>query len=211
MPTKDPQKIKEKNARYDAKRVGRTRNFTTIVYPESAPENWMEILGELFIPSLVSPLHDRDTNPTGECKKAHYHVILMFENVKTVEQVKAIVEQFGGVGCEKVNSLRGVARYLCHMDNPEKFRYDESEIKQFCGVDYRALVDLASDIDEAAEEILDFCELHQITSYAHIRRIVREDKPEWAQALRQRTLYISTILKSLQWEITNGIDRSRKI
>ncbi len=69
MPTKDPQKIKEKNARYDAKRAGRTRNFTTIVYPESAPENWMEILGELFIPSLVSPLHDRDTNPTGECKK----------------------------------------------------------------------------------------------------------------------------------------------
>lgn len=209
MPYKDKEKEKEAKRRYDEKRAGRTRNFTTVVYPESAPENWMEILQEMFIPSLVSPLHDSDINPTGEPKKAHYHVILMFENVKTVEQVKKIVEQFGGVGCEKVNSIRGVARYLCHMDNPEKFRYDERDVKQLCGVDYRALVDLASDIDEAAEEILDYCELNQITSYAHIRRIVRESKPEWAQALRQRTLYISTILKSLHWEIMNGIDRSK--
>ena len=31
----------------------RTRNFTCVVYPESAPENWLDILGELKIESLV--------------------------------------------------------------------------------------------------------------------------------------------------------------
>ncbi|MDU2191324.1 MAG: Rep family protein, partial [Klebsiella pneumoniae] len=51
---------KEKQREYDAKRAGRTRNFTTIVYPESAPENWLEILQQLFVPALVSPLHDKD-------------------------------------------------------------------------------------------------------------------------------------------------------
>ena len=41
----------------------------------------------------------------------------MFDVVKTIEQVKKVVAEFGGVSCEKVNSLRGVARYLCHLDN----------------------------------------------------------------------------------------------
>ena len=160
------------------------------------------------MPALVSPLHDKDVNPTGEQKKAHYHVVLMFDVVKTIEQVKKVVAEFGGVGCEKVNSLRGVARYLCHLDNPDKHQYNESEIKQFCGVDYRGLTELASDIDESAEELLDYCEVNQITSFAKIRRIVRSSKPEWAQALRTRSIYISMTLKSMEWEITHGIDRS---
>lgn len=205
MPTKDPQKIKEKNARYDAKRQGRTRNFTTIVYPESAPADWQERLQKLFIPCLISPLHNKDVNPTGESKKAHYHVILMFENVKELKSVKELVQEFGGVGCEKVNSIRGVARYLCHLDNPEKAQYSTKDVKQFCGVDYSELVNLASDIDESAEELLDYCELNQITSFAKIRRIVRTDKPEWSQALRSRSIYISMVLKSMQWELERGM------
>lgn len=207
MPAKDPQKLKEQRAKYDAKRAGRTRNFTTIVYPESAPSDWIEQLESLFIPALISPLHDSDVNPTGEQKKPHYHVILMFDNVKTLAQAKEICESFGGVGCEKVNSLRGVARYLCHLDNPDKFRYDEKDIRQFGGVDYQALTELASDIDEAAEELLDFCETNQITSFAKIRRIIRKEKSEWAQALRTRSIYISMVLKSMEWEIQHGVDR----
>lgn len=48
---------------------GRTRNFGTVVYPESAPENWQTILSELCIPCFISPLHDKDINPDGETKK----------------------------------------------------------------------------------------------------------------------------------------------
>lgn len=207
MPIKDVQKLKEARKRADAKRVGRTRNFTTIVYPESAPENWIEILEQSFVPALVSPLHDSDLNPTGEKKKAHYHVVLLFENVKTQKQAKEFCETFGGVGCEKVNSVRGVARYLCHLDNPDKFRYNEHDIRQFGGVDYQSLTEMASDIDEAAEELLDFCEVNQITSFAKIRRIVRTSHTEWASALRNRSIYISMVLKSMEWEIQHGVDR----
>ena len=46
--------------------------------------------------------------------------------------------------------------------------------KQFCGVDYRGLTELASDIDESAEELLDYCEVNQITSFAKIRRICQK-------------------------------------
>ena len=57
--------------------AGRTRNYATIVYPESAPKNWLDILREMKFNVLVSPLHDKDVNPEdGEIKKAHYHVLL---------------------------------------------------------------------------------------------------------------------------------------
>ena len=68
------------------------------MYPESAPEDWREKLTAQFVPAFISPLHDSDLNPTGEQKKAHYHVIIMFDSVKTVEQAKEIFALIGGVG-----------------------------------------------------------------------------------------------------------------
>ena len=77
--------------------ASRTRNFATIVYPDSAPEGWLNILADLCIPAFVSPLHDLDKNPTGEDKKPHYHVLFMFDSVKTYEQCLEVVEKIGGV------------------------------------------------------------------------------------------------------------------
>ena len=39
-----------------------------------------------FVPAFISPLHDKDMNPTNEPKKPHYHVIITFDSVKTTEQ-----------------------------------------------------------------------------------------------------------------------------
>lgn len=69
---------------------GRTRNYATVVYPESAVEGWQDILVDQFVPAFISPLHDLDVNPDGEAKKPHYHVIVMFEGVKTREQVEQL-------------------------------------------------------------------------------------------------------------------------
>ena len=42
------------------KKDTRRRNFATIVYPDSAPENWLKILASHHVPACVSPLHDSD-------------------------------------------------------------------------------------------------------------------------------------------------------
>ena len=70
---------------------GRARNFATVVYPESAPDGWQELLAEQFVPSFISPLHDQDVNPGGEPKKEHYHVMLMFEGKKSLEQARSVM------------------------------------------------------------------------------------------------------------------------
>ena len=112
--------------------VKRTRNFATVVYPESAPFNWLEILSDQKVSAFVSPLHDKDINPNGEPKKEHYHVLIMFDSVKTIEQALDLFKLIGGVQyCEQIQSIRGYARYLCHLDNPEKAQYNVDDINSF--------------------------------------------------------------------------------
>ena len=66
------------------KKDTRTRNWSFIIYPESAPQNWIEQLKGEMIPFAVSPLHDEDINEgTGEVKKAHLHILLCFEGKKS--------------------------------------------------------------------------------------------------------------------------------
>ena len=184
----------------DENKSFRTKNFATVVYPESCPENWLEVLGELLIPCFVSPLHDKDFNPNGEPKKSHYHVLFRFDGVKTLEQVKEILPKIGGVGCEPVNSIRGYARYLCHLDNPEKAQYDTAKVRCFCGADYIDTVNLITDKYKVITEILDYCDQNKIYSYRNLVQYCRVNRPEWFRVLCDNGSYVVLeYLKSAQW------------
>ena len=179
---------------------GRTRNFATVVYPESAPEDWQTRLEECFVPCFISPLHDSDVNPGGEIKKAHYHVVIMFEGVKTVEQATEIFGKIGGVGCEKVNSIRGYARYLCHLDNPEKFQYRQEDVRSLCGADYITTIGLVTDKYKAIGEMIDYCELNDIISYSELLKYCRMERFDWFRVLCDNgTVVIKEYLKSRAW------------
>lgn len=184
----------------DKKTDTRARNFATIVYPDSAPETWQEILSQQFIPAFISPLHDKDTNPTGETKKPHYHVILMFEGKKSVEQVNEIFNLIGGVGCEKVNSIRGYARYLCHLDNPEKAQYEQSEVRSMGGADYVGTIGLVIDKYKAISEMIDYCKENNIISYSDLLEYCRLERFDWFRVLCDNgTVVMKEYLKSKSW------------
>ena len=51
-----------------SKKDDRARTWTFIVYPESAPQNWRELLDECHVSWVESPLHDKDVNPDGTVK-----------------------------------------------------------------------------------------------------------------------------------------------
>lgn len=193
------------------KGTSRTRNYATVVYPESAPSNWQQILAEQFIPAFISPLHDQDENPGGEKKKPHYHVILMFDGVKTSDQAKEIFSLIGGVGCEAVKSIRGYARYLCHLDNPEKAQYDPENVRCLCGADYVSVCSLVIDKYKAIEEIMDYIDAAGITSYQHLMQYCRRERRDWFRVLCDNGTYVvMEYLKSARWtgEAIVKIDRS---
>lgn len=185
----------------------RTRNFATVVYPDSenTPDEWQEILSQQFIPAFISPLHDKDVNPTGEPKKAHYHVILMFEGKKSTEQVKEIFNLIGGVGCEKVNSIRGYSRYLCHLDNPEKAQYNQEDVRSLCGADYSGTIGLTTDKYKAIGEMIDYCKDNDVYSYSDLLEYCRMERFDWFRVLCDNgTVVMKEYLKSKSWTVNNG-------
>jgi hypothetical protein len=126
---------------------GRTRNWNFILYPESAPENWRDVINETRIEWIESPLHDKDINPqfTGKeseidsCKKAHYHITLLFPSQKSYEQVKSLTDSLKSPIPIPCQSVKGSIRYMVHKDNPEKFQYDWNDIKPHGGADLDSL------------------------------------------------------------------------
>ena len=181
----------------------RFRNFATVVYPDSedTPDNWLSILEEFKTPVLVSPFHDSDLNVTGEPKKPHYHVLIMFEGMKSQDQVRELFDQIGGVGLETVNSLRGYARYLCHLDNPDKFQYSPAEVRQMSGADFLEIIALPSDKYEMIGERIDYCQAEMVFSYAALLIYARTNRNDWFRILCDSgTIVMKEFLKSLRWQ-----------
>ncbi len=184
----------------EEKDKSRTRNYATIVYEDSAPKNWMSILEDTKIPAFISPYHNADINPDGKEKKPHYHVIIMFDSVKTVDQAKEILKLINGVGCEKVNSIRGYARYLCHLDNPEKTKYEKEKVVCLNGADYFSVISLPTDRYGAIKEMIQFCKDNNVVSYSDLLEYAMDNNQDWFASLCDNsTLVIKEYLKSKTW------------
>lgn len=196
---------KETQKRADARRAGRSRNWATVVYPESAPDGWETKLAELKIAGFRSPEHKDDVNPDGEHKKPHYHVLMKFSVMKTREQILDLVSQFGGVGAERIADFRQYARYLCHLDNPEKAQYDVNDVRAFGGADYLTVIAAPSDKYILIGDMIDFCEANSIYSYRQLMIYARQNKPDWFRCLCDTATYvIKEYLKSAYMEDRTG-------
>lgn len=186
---------------------GRTRTWAFIVYPDSAPENWKELVAGEHCPALISPLHDADINPDGEPKKAHWHVLLMYTGKKARSTVSQLAERCNAARPQPVSDRRGYARYLCHIDNPEKHQYPASEVTALGGADYAEFVLGGADIDCALGEMMDWCIEQGCYSFYRLSLYARQERPDWFRVITSsRTVFLTAWLKSMQWEIREGRD-----
>lgn len=133
------------------------RNWTFVLYPESAPKDWREQLQKSGIMAAVSPLHDRDLNPTGEVKKAHHHIILVYPGPTTYNAVEKFTKSLNATIPQVLEAVKGMWRYFTHKDNPEKAQYDEAEISTVNGFNISDLVELTR--GEVNELKLQICKL----------------------------------------------------
>lgn len=145
------------------------RNWTFVLYPESAPQDWFERLKLSGLMSAISPLHDKDVNPTGEKKKAHYHVLLVYSGPTTYNAVAKFTASLNATIPQPLESLRGMYRYFTHKDNPEKYQYEESEIVTVNGFNIADLVELTkSEVNELKKNILKLVREVNITEYSDL-------------------------------------------
>ena len=186
---------------------GRTRNWTIVFYPESAPNDWWQVIEELHTPALLSPLHEDDKNADGSKKKPHYHLLLMFDGVKTYEQVSEICEKLNAPIPQRVQSLKGAARYLIHMDNPEKAQYKQSEIAAFAGADVAKLLKpTASDRYALINEMREFIVEYNLTEFFELFDYAATNRPDdWLPLLCDNSAYVlGQYLKSRRYAMMSG-------
>ena len=179
----------------------RSRTWTIIVYPDSAPKNWREMLDDTRIAWVESPLHDKDVNPDGTIKKPHWHIVLMFGSNKSYSQIKEIDDMLHGAEePQKVHNLKGAIRYLIHFDNPEKYQYKREDIKCHGGADidqYFALS--ASSKNEVLWDIIEFIRENQVESLVEFMGYIQSaNKRDWFDVTANRnTLIIKAVIDSV--------------
>lgn len=160
------------------KKDNRARNFASVLYPESMAPDALQQLRELKVPHLLSPLHDKDINATGEPKKPHYHLVLCFEGKKSIDQVSELLMPTNSVGVEVVSSLRAYGRYLCHLDNPEKAQYSIDEVQAY-SIDYLNLIGSASDRYKAVADMMEWVSDNQCYSFSDLLDYSRIHRYDW--------------------------------
>lgn len=176
----------------------RSRNWTFLVYQDSAPENWIEILrDELKLLFVVSPYHQFDTNEDGTPKKPHWHVVLPFEGNKSYEQVKDISNRCSGVEVIPVKSMPGMIQYLIHKNNPEKYQYKKADIQTF-GIDIDQYFGLTSSQMQAeASKMVAFIYDNYITEFSDFAKMVHDINLDWEYILMNRnTSFFKALLSN---------------
>ena len=166
---------------------GKARNFIFIVYPESAPSDWIERITALHLPWAMSPLHDKDTNPDDTPKKPHYHCILQYPNTTPIKAfAKLILPITHGAMPQNCRHVGGAYRYFTHRDNPEKYQYETTEIKEYNGFETRLDED---EIDEIIDAIELFCIEKHLTDYAKAKGVIKKLDRRMSKVFRRNTIH----------------------
>lgn len=216
MPYKDPDKRRACRRNSDKKRAGKVGEiWCIIVYPESAPENWKDVFDELHLPVVISPLHDKDVNADGEPKKPHHHVAIHFESKKSFEQVSEIAESLNSPIPMRQDSWRGICRYCCHLDNPEKAQYSIEDVVCLGGADYLSIIESASEKYEIIGELLEWIDVNEsIHHYAFCNVLTwcKKNNQKWYRGLCDNCAWvIIEYLKSANWEIEREARSSKDV
>lgn len=165
----------------------RSYTWTCLVYPESLPDGWESILDEEHFRWACSPLHENDINPgSDELKKPHYHLMFCFESLKSYEQVLRLTKLLNGPIPKRVMSTRAMARYLCHLDNPEKAQYKVEDIRCFGGLEIKDLMKVGfTERLDLERQMMRWVKANNIVEMADLMDYAEEQNEDWLSCISQ--------------------------
>ena len=189
------------------------REWTFVLYPESAPEDWRDVIRQRGLTAAASPLHDRDINADGSPKKPHYHIILVYDGPTTYNNVLSFCQgELNGTVPKVLDSPRGMYTYFTHEDNPEKAQYNKSDIEHFNGFNITDLCMLkASEIYEIKCKVIAFIDDNDIIEYSDlVRSVLRFNMKDEAQVIMGNTFFFDKYITSRRISIGRMDDKIAK-
>lgn len=172
----------------------RHRAFVAVFYPESAPDNWREIVESWHVPALVI-LHDQDEDEHGDPKKHHLHLLMYFEGKKSLAQIRSMVKELGSEVVQPSYDMRGSARYLLHLDQPEKHQYPFAALESFSGA---PALELTAPVGDPSPDIIAWCREQGITEYSALINYCLDQRPDWYRWARSNSIFFAHYLRSVR-------------
>lgn len=175
--------------------------WATIAYPESCKLD--AFLSAPDRPSYaLSPLHDADKTTDGKPKKAHYHLLVKMDSLKSQTQMLAYFSAFGFVGAEQVKSPSGYARYLTHSDDADKAQYSPSDIR-YERLDMDALTSVPETADLRISKIVAIQQLitdNGVTSYAQLCNYLAIKDKDLLDAVIKNSGHFFRFMRSIEYD-----------
>ena len=179
----------------------RSNKWAFLIYQESAPENYLDILEEMHIPFVLSPWHDKDVNKeTGEFKKSHKQGVLFFESLKSYTQVSELLTEklYTPSHVEIVMSPKGMYDYFIHAENPDKTLYSIDEIESGCGFELEQFL-ITNNNEEYLSTVIDIIEEHNFTEFNNLVRYARVENPSLLNLIINKTYFFAKYLDSRRY------------
>ena len=157
--------------------------------------------GEIFW--TMSIFHGLNVNPDGEVKKAHWHILLLFEGNKSYKQVLEISKKLNAPIPQRVESARGMVRYMVHLDNPEKYQYNKSDIISHGGADadhfFKMTVTHGQDV---LKEITHYILENKVTNFVELVEYAIENNDDWFDVIANRnTLFLNKLIDAMYQKV----------
>lgn len=176
----------------------RSNKWAFLIYQESSPKNYLEILESLRVPFVLSPWHNKDINSeTGEIKKSHKHGALYFDSLKSYSQISELISNKlnGPSHVEIVLSPKGMFNYFTHADNPDKTLYNVEDIESGCGFEIEKFL-LEQNSDNFMNEVIDIIEENNFTEFEDLVRYARKNNYLLLGLIIERTYFFAKYLDS---------------
>lgn len=175
------------------------RNWTFVLYSDSCAPDWEEFLISTGVPFTYA-YHDKDKTDIGEDKKPHYHVMICFDGPTTYNTMLEYGKRVGAANdvVQPVGSVRGMTRYFCHKDNPDKYQYDENIIQCRNGFDPKDYFALTVSQQKAFKiKVIQFIQDNDIEEYATLVDVLMEnDEVDLFDIATQNTFFFTQYIKS---------------
>ncbi|EGO2715368.1 TPA: replication protein [Enterococcus faecalis] len=179
----------------------RSNKWAFLIYEESAPDNYLEILNGLHVPFVLSPWHDKDIySGTGELKKSHKHGAFYFDSLKSYTQVSELVSDKlnGPAHVEVVMSPKGMFDYFTHAENPSKTSYDVENIESGAGFELDKFL-LEQNTDNFMNDVIDIIEENNFMEFEDLVRYARENNYLLLGLIVERTYFFAKYLDSRRY------------
>lgn len=176
----------------------RSNKWAFLIYKDSTPSNYLDILESLHIPFVLSPWHDKDINKeTGEFKKSHKHGALYFESLKSYSQVSALIKNKlnGPAHVEPIMSPKGMYDYFTHAENLEKTQYDINNIESGCGFELDKFL-ISNNNDEFLSSVVDIIEEYDFTEFNNLVKYARDESPMLLSIIMDKTYFFAKYIDS---------------